>query len=204
MEPVRLSRRAVLLGAPAILAGCGAESVVAPPEEVARAVYRHDGPPAFMLFTMINNRSDEGAHSGLLVNASQRVIFDGAGSFNHPQIPEVNDLFYGITPRALDFYIDYHSRITFRVRTNELIVTPEQAELAFRLLQEAGPVGPSFCNIVLTQVLREVPGFEDTPQSLFPLNTMRYFESRPGVRTAVYTDDSPDNRGDLVRVPLVR
>jgi hypothetical protein len=187
------------------LVGCApGEAVWAPDAEVARAIYRHDGPAEIVLFTMINNRSDEGAHSGLMVNGSQRLIFDPAGSFHHPQLPERNDVFFGINDRALAFYIDYHARETFRVKMNRLAVTPEQAEMVLRLVQEAGPVGPARCNIAITQVLRQVPGFEDVPNSLFPKNTMRYFEDRPGVRTTLHTDDSPDNRGDLVSVPLLR
>jgi len=153
---------------------------------------------------MINNRSNEGAHTGLMVNGSQRMIFDPAGSFNHPQIPERNDAFFGITPRAHDFYIDYHARETYRVKENTLVVTPEQAEAALIALQQAGPVGPTRCNIAIVQVLRQVPGFDDVPGSIFPLNTMRYFESRPGVVTRIHRDNSPDQRGDLVKVPLVR
>lgn len=197
-------RAALALALPVLLAACGAEEVWAPDIEVTRAIYRHDGPPSITLFTMISNRSNEGAHSGLMVNGSQRVIFDPAGSFNHPQLPERNDVFFGITPIAHDFYIDYHARETYRVKSNTIQVTPEQAEAVLRLVQEAGPVAPTLCNIRITAVLRQVPGFEDIPQSLFPLNTMRYFERRPGVETALFTDDSPDNRGDLMRVPLVR
>jgi hypothetical protein len=199
-----IRRLALLCLLPALAAGCTAEAVWAPQEEVSRAIYRHDGPPTITLFTMISNRSNEGAHSGLMVNGSQRMIFDPAGSFTHPQLPERNDVFFGITPAAYEFYIDYHSRVTYRVKVNELQVTPEQAEVALRLIQEAGPVGQTQCNIAIARVLKQVPGFEDIPVSLFPLNTMRYFESRPGVKTELFTDDSPDNRGDLVRVPYVR
>ena len=197
-------RTALALALPVLLAACGAEEVWAPDIEVTRAIYRHDGPPSLTLFTMISNRSNEGAHSGLMVNGSQRVIFDPAGSFHHPQLPERNDVFFGINEIAHDFYIDYHARETYRVKSNTIRVTPEQAEAALRLVQQAGPVAPTLCNIRIAEVLRQVPGFEDVPQSLFPLNTMRYFESRPGVVTALFTDDSPDNRGDLMQVPLIR
>ncbi len=197
----RLAAATVLPGA---VVGCAQESVFASDEEVSRAVYRHDGPPAVMLFTMINNRSEEGAHSGLMVNGSQRVIFDPAGSFNHPQLPERNDVFYGITPAALDFYIDYHARITFRVRTNEVQISAASAERALALVQQAGPVGPARCNIAIVEVLRTLPEFQDIPGSWFPIKTMNYFEGRPDVRTALYEDDSPDNRGDLMRAPAVR
>jgi hypothetical protein len=187
-----------------LLAACGAEEVWAPEEDVQRALYRHDGPPAITFFTMINNRSNEGAHSGLMVNASQRAIFDPAGSFHHPQLPERNDVFFGITPAAYDFYIDYHARETYRVAVAEVPVSAEQAEIALRLIREAGPVAPTLCNYSIADVLRQVPGFEDAPRTIFPLRTKRYFEGRPGVRTAVHRDASPANRGDLMKVPSVR
>ncbi|WP_199533279.1 hypothetical protein [Rhodovulum sp. 12E13] len=199
----RAWRAALLLCLPLALGACAVEEVWAPEEEVQRAIYRHDGPPSITLFTMINNRSNEGAHAGLMVNGSQRLIFDPAGSFNHPQIPERNDVFFGITPAAHDFYIDYHARETFRVKENTLVVTPEQAERVIRLIQQAGPVPPTRCNIAIVEVLREA-GIGDIPRSWFPLNTMRWIESQPGVVTRLHRDDSPDNRGDLMRVPLVR
>ncbi|MEL6204755.1 MAG: hypothetical protein AAFR47_05540 [Pseudomonadota bacterium] len=199
----RPGRRAVLM-APALLAACAAESVVAPPGEVSRAVYRHSGPPALTLFTMISTRSEAGAHSGLMVNGSQRVIFDPAGTFNHPQLPEVNDVFFGITPAAFDFYVDYHARETYRVAVHEIDVSAEQAEIALQGVRRAGPVAPARCNIAISDVVGRVPGFEDCPRAWFPRATMEYFRARPGVRAALYEDDSPDSRGDLIEVPLVR
>jgi hypothetical protein len=198
------SRALVVVCLALSLGGCAAEEVWAPEEEVQRALYRHDGPPSITLFTMISNRSNEGAHAGLMVNGSQRLIFDPAGSFNHPQIPERNDVFFGITPAAHAFYIDYHARETYRVKENTLSVTAAQAEQILQLVQQAGPVSPIQCNIAIVDVLRQVPGFYEMPRAWFPLQTMRWFESRPGVTTQVHRDGSPDNRGDLMKVPLVR
>ncbi|MEM1431147.1 MAG: hypothetical protein AAGG09_16960 [Pseudomonadota bacterium] len=197
----RLSAAAVLPGA---LSGCIGEEVWAPDDEVSRAIYRDEGPPSVTVFTMIRNLSNEGAHSGLMVNGSQRLIFDPAGSFNHPQLPERNDVFFGINERALAFYIDYHARETYRVAVNQVPVSATSAERALGLVQKAGPVGAARCNIAIVEVLRELPEFPDIPGSWFPINTMRYLENRPDVKTSLFTDDSPDNRGDLVRVPLVR
>ena len=60
------------------LAACGAKSIIAPEAEVQRAIYRDDSPPSLTLYTMINNRNGEGGHSALMVNGSQRVLFDPA------------------------------------------------------------------------------------------------------------------------------
>ena len=58
------------LCAATLLGGCAAERVWAPDEAVARAAYRHDGPPRLTLFTMINNRTGAGAHTSLMVKPS--------------------------------------------------------------------------------------------------------------------------------------
>lgn len=194
----------LLLIAPVLLAGCGAEAVWAPDAEVQQAIYRADGPPTITLYTMINNRSKEGAHSGLMVSGSQRVVFDPAGSFHHPQLPERNDVFFGMTPAAKAFYIDYHARETFHVVEQTLVVTPEQAEAALVAVQKAGPVPKAACSNAIGKVLRQVPGFEDFGGGLFPAKTMRDFGRIPGVETRKYFDDSPDRRGDLITVPKVR
>lgn len=39
--------------------------------------------PRISLYTMVNNESGAGAHSALVINASQRVIFDPTGTFKH-------------------------------------------------------------------------------------------------------------------------
>lgn len=187
-----------------MIAGCTAEPTWAPEDQVQRALYTHGGAPTLTLITVIRNRDNQGAHSGLLVNGSHRAIFDPAGSFHHPQLPERNDVHYGITPKALDFYIDYHARQTFRVVTQEVDVSPEQAALALKLIQEYGAVPKAACTSSITRILRQIPGFESIPSSLFPNAAMRSFAKIPGVRTNTIYDDSPDRRGDTIAAPRIR
>ncbi len=94
-----------------ILAECAstAEPIWATDAEVSRAVYVHEGPPKLTLYTVINNKNGTGAHSALMVNASQRVIFDPAGTWHHPKLPERNDVHYGMSDAVVDFYVDYHT-----------------------------------------------------------------------------------------------
>jgi len=171
---------------------------------VREAVHRTGGPPALTLITVINNRTGSGGHAGLVVNGSQRVIFDPAGSFTHPQLPERNDVLFGISDRALDYYIDFHARETFHVVQQTLVVTPEQSELALRLVQEAGPVAPAQCSLSIAGVLRQLPGFEAFRGSIFPKQAMDEFATIPGVKTERHFDDSPAGRGDLLTVPQLR
>ncbi len=64
------------------LAGCAADPVWAPEEAVRAVQYRHPGPPRLTLFTMISNDTGSGGHTSLMINASQRVIFDPLGQLS--------------------------------------------------------------------------------------------------------------------------
>lgn len=188
---------------PIALVGCGAENVWAPDDVVQQAIYRHDGPPSITLFTVLNNRTDEGAHAAMMVNASQRVIFDPAGSWWHSRAPERNDVHYGITPKMLEFYKNYHARETFRVDVQTVEVSPEVAELALHLVEEYGAVPKALCGRSVSQVLTRLPGFDPIPRSIFPGAIMRGFEKLDGVeRHVVYQTDPDDNKGQLEPKPV--
>jgi hypothetical protein len=181
------------------LAGCAAESIVAPPEAVAAARYVHDGPTSITLYTVINNRSGSGAHSGLLINASQRVMFDPAGTWRHPRIPERNDVHYGITPRIVNFYIDYHARETFRVIEQTVVVSPGVAELVKQRAEAYGAVPKAQCSNSITSILGGVPGFESIRSTWYPKQLSDQFGQLPGVTSRTITDDDADkNHGVLL------
>jgi hypothetical protein len=107
------------------VAACGAaEPKWAPDADVAQARYVHDGPKSITLFTVLTTENGSGAHAGLLINGSQRVIFDPAGTWHHPRLPERNDVHFGMRPLMVDFYIDYHARETYDV-IEQTVVTPK-------------------------------------------------------------------------------
>lgn len=186
------------LGAALFLAGCAAESVLSTREEVAHAAYRHDGPPRLTLYTMINNRSGAGAHSALMINGPQRVIFDPAGTFNTGRhLPERDDVLYGITPAVADVYTRYHARKTYHVRIQRLDVSPEMAARAIALIEANGPVPSAQCSLASSRILGELfPGRVRT--SWFPRKTADDFAQIPGVtEETLYEYDSDDNSGVL-------
>ena len=184
-----------------VLAGCTAVSVVAPLEEVQRRAYAHPGPSSLTLYTVINNRSGSGAHTALMINASQRVLWDPAGSFYHPYAPERNDVLFGFTPNIELVYIDYHARETFRIVEQTVTVPREVAELALKLAQEQGAASQATCSITTANILRQLPGFEGFPVSYYPVQTMEAFAARTGVQGRTITDDdADDNHGVLIRV----
>lgn len=181
------------------LAACGAEPVWAPDDEVARAHYSSGGTPTLTLFTVVNVNSGNGGHAALLVDApSERVLFDPAGTFHHPRLPERNDVVYGMTDPAVDFFIDYHSRVDWRVVRQEIAVSPEVAEQALQLVEGYGAVPKAFCTNSVTTVLGQLPGFESINVTMFPVGAMDQFAELPGVITSEYHDDDPTNNGFIL------
>lgn len=185
----------VALGA---LSACGADKVWAPDDQVEAARYVDDGPPTLTLFTVVSNGNGSGAHSALMVSGSQRVLFDPAGSWRHPYLPERHDVHFGINDAAVDFYIDYHARVTYHVVRQDIVVSPEVAEMALRLVRENGAVPKAMCSSSVTAILRQLPGFESIPQSPFPKRPMKAFGQLPGVVETVTYDDDPEENGYIL------
>lgn len=191
-----MTRLILVILLPLVLGACGAaEPVWAPDAQVARAVYRHDAPPSLTLVTVINNATGSGGHTGLIVNASQRVIFDPAGSFSSPQVPERNDVIIGANPRVLAYYIDYHARPEWRVELQEVRVSPQVAEQALALVQGNGAVAKARCAKSTTALLRRLPGFGHMRNTWYPTQAMADFARVPGVRRQVFRDDTEDDGG---------
>lgn len=176
-----------------MVSGCSGESVWAPDDAVAKAAYRHEGPTRLTLYTMLNNRSGAGAHTSLMVNGSQRIIFDPAGSFKHPSLPERNDVVYGITPQVEDVYTRYHARETYHVKVQRLDVSPEIAARAMQLVQSYGAVPSAQCSNSTSHILAQLfPG--QVKQTWLPRKLAEDFGQLPGVtEKELYEDDSDDN-----------
>ena len=162
-------------------------------EVISSASYRHEGPTSLTLYTMINNRSGAGAHTSLMINGSQRVIFDPAGTVRLSEVPERGDVLYGITPAVADFYARAHARETFHVVIQEINVPPAVAERALNLAVTNGSVASAQCAIQTAAILRQLPGFETVRSTWFPKQLMESFAQLPGVRTTrLYENDSDD------------
>ncbi|MBF9030717.1 hypothetical protein HKCCE3408_09975 [Rhodobacterales bacterium HKCCE3408] len=188
-------RRFVLaLGAALALAGCAAEEVYDSVEFAARAAYVPEGPPTVTLLTAISNSSGAGGHAALLIDGPQRVLYDPAGSWHHPMIPERGDVLYGMSPQFFDFYMDYHARTTYHMVVQRLEISPETAVALIAAVESEGAQAPANCARSVSSVLSRIPGFEPVSQTWFPRALMNRFETIPGVQTSrVYDDDSDDN-----------
>lgn len=190
-------RLALVIVAMAGLAACAPTpepSQSMPDEAIAAETYRHDGPPSLTLYTMVNNSNGSGAHTSLMVNGSQRVIFDPAGSFRHPQIATRNDVIYGVTPVMEDTYTRFHARETFHVIVQQVEVTPEVAEAVLARVLATGPVPRAQCARSTSALLRDVPGLgEAFSTTWFPLQLADQFGRLPGATTErLYEYDDAD------------
>ena len=175
----------------ALLTGCAQPPTIpyASAERVANVAYRAPGPATLTLMTMVNNRDGSGGHSALMINGSQRVIFDPAGSFENERVPEQEDVLYGVTPAVLAGYRSAHARSSYHVVSQTIEVTPEQAEIALQLAQSWGPTAQVFCTQSTSGLLRKVPGFEGINQTFYPNRLRGQFAELSGVIEEKYFED---------------
>jgi hypothetical protein len=176
------------------LVACTADHKWASDAEVARARYVDLNPPSITLFTSINTRSHEGVHSALLINSTERVLYDPAGSWEQAAAPEREDLHYGMTPQMLANYADFQGTAPFELIQQTIFVTPEIAE---RLKQAAiahGSANKAACTNAMGQILRSVPEFAGLPRTLFPKKMSIAFGQLPGVQTRTITNLDGDLR----------
>ncbi|MBY6056210.1 hypothetical protein [Leisingera daeponensis] len=195
-------RNLLCLGAVMLaLAGCAApQQPNADAETLARVAYRQPGPATLTLYTMINNRTGRGGHTSLMINASERVIFDPAGSFYASAVPERNDVLYGITPAVEKAYRGAHARSTYHVVVQRVEVTPEQAQKAYQLAVTNGRVPGAYCAQATIGILQQVPGFESLERTFYPEKLSAQFGQLPGVKTErYYENDSADLQAGITK-----
>ncbi len=183
-----------------LLAACGgpAEPVWAPDSEIRKFSHAPGGPPEVVLYTVVSKASGSGAHTGLLINGRERVIFDPAGSFKLPFAPERNDVIHGVTDRVQAVYIDYHARETYDVIEQRLPVSSAQAERIARLAKGYGAVPKAQCALSITRILSQVPGFESIPVGYFPNRLSSAFGDLPGVTERRISDDDADKNHNVL------
>ncbi len=155
----------------------------ADPAEIARARYVSPNPPSITLMSMVNNQTGRSEHSGLLINGSQQVLYDPAGTFTHPDLPRSGDIHYGMTPRFVDYYKRYHSRFGYFVESQEVPVTREAADQIFANAVARGQSFKMECALTTAVVLQGVHPFENVHWTLFPETLRRDFAAIPGVQT---------------------
>ncbi len=182
----------------AALAGCATKpEIPRSAETIRQAAYVHGGQPELRLFTMKSNSTGAGAHSALMVNGSQRVIFDPAGSFRNEAIIRKGDVVYGVTPQLLDVYTRYHARETYHVQVQSLAVSAELAEAILRDAMAMGQQQDARCAASVSEILSRYPqlGISGT---WYPNKLAEDFAEIPGVTSReLYEYDSDDNSAVL-------
>lgn len=174
-------RYVLLLMAFLLLSGCELYRA-AEPAEIEAARYVSSQPSSVTLMSMVNSRNNRAAHSALLINGSERVIYDPAGTFQHPDLPRADDIHYGITPRFLDYYERYHARFDYYVHSQQVLVSRATADQILANVKARGQTPKMFCADSVAASLSPVPPFQNVQSTLFPESVRRDFAQIPGVR----------------------
>lgn len=189
-----MKRLVIGLAVVAVLSGCAADqSPDSSDEQVASAAFRAAGPRSMTLVTVVNNRTGAGGHTALVVNGSQQVIFDPAGSFRDNRVVEKADVLYGMTPGWVQAFKSAHARTTHHVVSQTVTLTPEQAEQALNLVRSNGAVPGAYCANATSAILAGIDGFGGIKQTFYPVKLMDQFATVPNVRTdRHYENDAGD------------
>lgn len=180
--------RLVLVALTALaLAGCEMYRP-ASPEAIERARYVSDAPPSVTLMSMVKNSSGRSAHAGLLINGSQQVLYDPAGTFTHPDLPRRGDIHYGMTPRFVDYYERYHARFSHHVVAQTVPISRAAADQLIANAQAEGKVMKAHCALAVADVLRPVPPFQNVTRSYFPEYLREDFARMPGATTTIVSE----------------
>ena len=193
---LKLRTIVAMLSLVALMACEGSElnAPVASSMEIQAAAYVSQLPPSITLMTMVNESGDFGEHSGLLINASQSVLYDPAGTFRHSTSPNARDVNYGMHPAMVEYYKSYHARRGYYVVAQEIIVSPEIAELIFQRAIAQGETAKLRCGISVSSVLNGLPMFANIPTTYYPGKIMNRFGEVPSVTTTyVYEGDEGQN-----------
>ncbi|WP_425093142.1 hypothetical protein [Tropicimonas sp. S265A] len=175
-----------------LLSACLAEPEWAPEADVQRLAYADGGEASVTLITVIQTEKNEGGHTALLIDGSQRVIWDPAGTWWHPQSPERNDLHYGITPWMEAYYRDYHVRDNFHVVEQKVSVSQATADAIIAAYQANGAVAKANCTRSSSAVINDFAQFSSVRTTWFPKTMMKDFAELPGVITTTYFEDTLD------------
>jgi hypothetical protein len=171
-----------------LLAGCEIYEP-ANPDEISRARYVSEDPPSVTLVSMVSTRTGKSAHSALLINGSERVLYDPAGTFTHPDLPRRGDIHYGITPRYLDYYERYHARHSHFVHSQTVYVSRATADQVLANAKAIGPTPKMLCNTSVAAALRPVAPFTEVRPTISPEDSRKAFAQIPGVEDSYVRED---------------
>ncbi len=178
-----------------VLAACASPtaSTSGSPAEIANAAYVSPNPPSITLLTMVNTATGTGEHSAILINGSQQVIYDPAGTFRHSTAPRADDVNYGMHPGLVRVYKSFHARFGYHVVSQEMQVSREFADRVLARAIEVGTTPKLFCANSTSQVLNTFPEFAAIPTTFYPGKLMNRFSELAGVVTT-YTFEEDEGK----------
>lgn len=174
------------------LAACAVNTDNASDDAIRAVAYSDGGQSRITLYTMVSNDTGSGAHTALLINGSQTVAWDPAGSFRGEGVVARGDVIYGMSPKMVDYYTRYHARETYHIIVQELDVSPEIAEAALRKVMANGAVPQSQCALSTSAILRSLPGFEALPSTYYPNKLSDAFAQYSPIRKELWEYDADD------------
>lgn len=167
----------------------------ASPGDISQAAFSSTEPASITLISMVKTRDDRSAHSALLINGSQQVLYDPAGTFQHPDLPRSGDIHYGVTPRFLDYYERYHARFSHYVQSQRVEVDRDTANRILANAQAKGKSPKMLCAVAVADVVNSEDPFRSVNVTMFPEGLRRDFAEIPGVRDSfIYEYDEGQNR----------
>ncbi|MEM9791321.1 MAG: hypothetical protein AAF848_00155 [Pseudomonadota bacterium] len=172
-------RATLVLGLVLLLAACAVEEG-ATAVEIASKRYVSVENPYIEIVSMVERRSERAAHTAMIINASQRVIYDPAGTFQHEDLVERGDIHYGANDRMVSYYERYHARFSHYVHVQRIVVSAEVAERVLKRAQAQGPSPKMFCAVHAASVLNDSLG-TSFARSFFPEDLRRSVARMPGV-----------------------
>lgn len=174
-----------------LLAACSTPSVESTKNDptVQKVAYKHNTPASVSLITIFANDTGHGGHSAIVVNGSQRVIFDPAGSYRSDDAVRRYDVVYGVTPRILQQYLSYHARETHHALIQEIVVPAEVAERMLNKAMTSGLVLSGLCTTATAAILRSDPYFSSVQSTLSPRRFAENFGKLPGVKKSRYYEN---------------
>ncbi|MBL4806686.1 MAG: hypothetical protein JKY31_05270 [Rhodobacteraceae bacterium] len=179
---------AISLGASLFLTGC-VNNTVLPAAEIEAARFVNDDTPFISLITMINTNSNGGEHSALLINGSQQILYDPAGTFRHSRTLRSEDIIYGMTPGLADYYNSYHARFGYYVKVQKLNISLEMADALIARTQAEGAVPKLTCGRATSDILNDFAPFSHINTTYFPGRVMRLFDQIEGVDVTIVRED---------------
>jgi len=174
----------------ASLSACVSPLDAPPADQIARNAYVSSKPTSVTLVTMINGENGKGEHSALLINGSERVLYDPAGSFSLPKyVHENRDIHYGVTDEVMNIYNYYHARRSHYVEMLTLNVPRDMADQLISRADAQGPQPKMFCGQAVSKVLKPVGPFGDVPITFWPGPIHEAFRKVPGVTSEIVRED---------------